>query len=88
MAMKVRDKCWLHASSRARWYVHELVPAFLVTAAVVLVVEHWKHFDAADVALLVLILASLAVNFVTRRSAPSEVQEGDFSQIGKKQRPI
>ena len=82
------EKSRSQASSRLRWRIHDLVPALLVTAAVLLVVEHWKHFDATDLALLVLILASVAVHFATRPPTRSGSQDGSLSETGGKRLPF
>ena len=68
------EKSRSQASSRLRQRVYDLVPALLITAAVLLVVEHWTHFDTTDLALLVLILASAAVHVLARPSMRSESQ--------------
>ena len=43
-------------------HAREIAPVLLVSAAVLLVVEHWEHFDTSDFVLLVIILASLGVH--------------------------
>ncbi len=73
-------------ASRLRRRVHDLVPALLVTAATLLVVEHWKHFDATDLALLVLILASGAIHLLTCPPMRSEGQGGNNFALGRKRR--
>jgi FtsH-binding integral membrane protein len=82
------EKSRSQASSRLRQRVYDLVPALLITAAVLLVVEHWTHFDTTDLALLVLILASVAIHFLARRSTRSESQGGSLSETGGKRRPF
>jgi putative membrane protein len=82
------EKSRSQASSRLRRRVHDLVPAFLVTAAVLLVVEHWTHFDTTDLALLVPILASAAVHFATRSSTRSGSQGRSLSETSGRRRPF
>lgn len=60
----------------------EIAPAFLVSAAVLLVVEHWKHFGWSDIALLVLILTSAAVQVCARE--PGSATATDQSRPGKR----
>jgi hypothetical protein len=54
-----------------RTHAREIAPVLLVSAAVLLVVEHWKHFDRSDAALLALILASAAVQVFVREGKTS-----------------
>ena len=42
-----------------------VAPALLVSAALLLVVDHWEHFDGGDFALLVLILGAAVMQILT-----------------------
>lgn len=55
-------------ASLLRGFAKSAAPALLVTAAVLLVVEHWEHFRASDIALLVLIVAAVAIQILNHRA--------------------
>lgn len=61
-----------HILSHLGQLVHGAIPILLVIAALFLVIRNWMHFDATDIAVLVLIFASVVMRFLIRRSMPSE----------------
>lgn len=46
-----------------------LIDPFLVTATILLIVEHWDHFDIGDIVLLALIALDFALRLPGRLSA-------------------
>jgi hypothetical protein len=68
-----------------RW-AHQLIPAFLVSASVLLVVEHWPHFETSDFVILALMLAACVVNFVLRQTpiGPKTGRDGSDRASGGK----
>lgn len=66
----------------------EIAPVLLVSAAVLLVVEHWAHFDRSDAALLALILASAAFQVFGRRGETPAPSARNTSGQEDRTRPI
>ncbi len=46
---------------------HDIALAFTVTAGLLLVIEHWTHFDTSDFIILALLLAATGMHLFIRR---------------------